>query len=494
MKRLATVLMLCVSMSAAAQNAEICLDLQQAIEVAHDQSLTALLARHSFLVSYWQYRTYTAQYLPSLSLNGDLGRYNRSIVQLQNYETGEMTYANNNNLQNSLSLSLKQNLALTGGTLSVNTYLNRLDQYSPLRSTTYNSNPVNISYSQPLNSYNSLKWDRKIEPKRYELAKKQYIESMLGISRTVVELFFGLINAQNAVDIARESKSNTDTMYEIAKKRFAIGAISKDELLQLELRTYNDSISIKDNELSARMAMQRLRNYLGFNETVDIVPIIPDARPDVQLSIDDVFDKMQQNSPDFINAQISSLSAEQEVARAKANTGLTASFYAQFGLNQVGAEAKEAYRNPLDQEIFGISFSVPIVDWGLGAGRVKIARSQQQVTEANIQQTINGIREDVTYKVLQFNLQGGQCDVSEKASEISQQRYESAKERFVSGSVNVTELNNAQSEMNSSKNRYFQDLCNYWVYYYNIQEMTLYDYINGCNVEEDFDVLVKHKK
>lgn len=47
---------------------EVTLTLQDAITEAQDQSPAAMSARLSFLQSYWQYRSYKAQFLPSLNL------------------------------------------------------------------------------------------------------------------------------------------------------------------------------------------------------------------------------------------------------------------------------------------------------------------------------------------------------------------------------------------------------------------------------------------
>ena len=114
------------------------MSLEEVIETAHSQSPSAILARHNFIVNYWQFRTYKAQFLPSLNLQGNLGNYNRSLVSLQNAETGEIGYLQNNTLSNSLGLSIDQNIPFTGGSVSVVTSLNRLDQFSPTDKITYN--------------------------------------------------------------------------------------------------------------------------------------------------------------------------------------------------------------------------------------------------------------------------------------------------------------------------------------------------------------------
>jgi outer membrane protein TolC len=150
------------------------LTLEEVISTAREQSVPALRAKHQFVVSYWRYRTYKAQFLPSLNLSANLGQYNRSLVGVQNSETGKINYVENNNLTNSLNLSIDQAIPSTGGSVSVYTSLSRLDQFSPIDNTTYNSQPINIYYNLPIKAFNSLKWEKKIAPKEFELAKKTY--------------------------------------------------------------------------------------------------------------------------------------------------------------------------------------------------------------------------------------------------------------------------------------------------------------------------------
>lgn len=465
------------------------MSLQDVIETAHAQSPSAVLAKHNFIVNYWQFRTYKAQFLPALNIQGSLGNYNRSLVPLQDAQTGEIGYLENNNLSNSLGLSIDQNLPFTGGSLSIVTSLNRLDQFSPTDMVTYNSQPVKITYNQPINAYNSLKWEKKIEPKRFELAKREYLSAMESITIAASTYFFDLLLAQKKVEMAQESYRNTGQMYRIARERFAIGSITKDELLQMELKLLNDSLSIGDNQLAQKTAMQRLRNFLGYNDKVGISLKEPPMNMDIVIDFEDVMNLIALNSPEILENEIQILSAHEAIAKAESNAGLTASLYAQFGLNQVGEDLNRAYRSPLDQEILGLSVFLPIVDWGLGKGKVKVAKSQAKVVESQIEQAENKLREDITLQVLRFNQQGGQCNVSRKADEVGRNRYATTKERFLNGTVSVTELNNAQQEMDNARLRYLQELSNYWIYYYSIQKATLFNFITNGEVDANFEEL-----
>ncbi len=484
------ILYLISNISFAQERSRIVMTLDDVIQDARTQSQSALIAKHNFLVSYWEFRTYKARFLPSLNLSAGIGQYNRSFVALQSSETGETNYVTNDNLRNTLSLSIDQNIPFTGGTVSVYTSLDRLDQFSPDNEITYNSQPINIYYNQPIKAFNSFKWEKKIEPKRFEMAKQAYLETMEGITVTATSYFFDLLIAQGSLEIARKSYSNTGQLYDIAQERFKLGTVDKSELQQLNLRLLNDNLAVSEAELDVQMKMIKLRTYLGYNENVDIALDVPHIDNELVLSYEDVFNKAFHNSSFTLANEISKLSAEQEVARAKANNGLQASLFARFGLTQVDSKLKNAYKNPMDQEIVGLSLSLPIIDWGLGKGSVKVAKSRHEVIEVQIIQQEQELREDIMFKVMQFNLQGAQCKLSAQADTVGKMRYESAKERFLNGSIGVTELNTAQTEMDDASANYLRSLGNYWNYYYTLRQLSLFDYIKNEKLDEDFEKLV----
>ena len=467
-----------------AQEYVVVMSLDDAISTSHDQSPAALLARHTFLTGYWEYRSFRAEQLPSLQLTGSLGQYNRSLTALQDATTGAFNYVSSNVLNNALQLSLDQNISLTGGTVSVTTGLGRLDQFSPQSRLTWNSNPIYVSISQPISGYNSFRWEKKIEPRKYELAKREYVESMEAITVTVAGYFFDLLLAQRRLEIARASRENTAQMYAIAQERFRLGSLSRDEVLQLELKLLNDDLSISDCAVTAQVAMMRLRNYLGYNETVELVLEAPESEGTLTLPFEDVLAKVFENSSTSLEHEIRTLSAARAVAQAKASAGPSANLSARFGLNQVGDKLPDAYRHPLAQEVVGLTLSVPILDWGKGRGRVRVAQSQAEVVAAQIEQAEAQLRENVALKVMRFNRQGSQCEVSRKAEAVGRDRYAAARDRFLAGSTGVTELNTAQSEMEGASLRYLQDLAAWWEYYYDIRQMTLYDYLRQTRINE----------
>ena len=68
------------------------------------------------------------------------------------------------------------------------------------------------------------------------------------------------------------------------------------------------------------------------------------------------------------------------------------------------------------------------------------------------------------------------------ADSIAQNRYKIAYETFVMGKINVLDINTAQIEEDNAKRNYINQVYYSWLYYYQLREVSLYDFINKKNI------------
>lgn len=467
------------------------MSLEEAISTARTRSVAALQAKHAFVSSYWAYRSYQASLLPSINLYGNLMNFDRSLTLLQSYEDGKFRYANSYNLQNSLGLEITQNITLTGGRVAVYSELRRIDQFGTLRDLTWYSQPITVSYSQPLFAYNQHKWNQLIEPKEYERGRRQYIESMEEVTIAAAKAYFDLIAATRNHDASVTNFDNTVKMRSVAGERLKLGTVTRDEYLQLELRALNDSIAMGENLVKVREAQMALNSILGYDESMEISPAIDDALPEILMDYDMVLAKALGNSTFNLGNEIEELGAASAVAKAKADRGISMSLNARFGLSQSGAGLPDVYRDLLNQEVVGLTFSVPIFDWGLGKGKVQKAKAAEEVVKAQNLQEENDFRRKIFTAVGQFNNQRQQCVASKRALEIATERYTLMMDKFRSGNATVTDLTNAQNDSDSALSKYVGDLSNYWNYYYTLRKLTLYDFLAGRDIDIDVKEMVE---
>jgi outer membrane protein TolC len=466
------------------------LSFQEVIKLAEEQSPQALMARHRFRASYWQFRSYQAQLRPTLTLRGTAPVYSNGFDRVYNSTTGIYEYVPKETINNSSTLSLSQAIGWTGTTISATSSLNHLyDFEKDIRQ--YNVTPLSINLMQPIKQYNSLRWQMKIEPLRYETAKKTFLSNIEGVHQDAVRNFFNLALAQINKQIAVMNLANADTLYRIAAGRYQLGTISEDELLQLQLSYLNAETASKEADMNLRDREIRLRSFLGYTDNVRIELLIPSEIPSLQVEANEVLDIAMKNNPDILTQQLSLLTAQSSVAQAKANKGLNASVNASVGLSQRDEDFMTALSNPSQSSQFSLGFVLPILDWGRGRGNLRMAQSSMELTNIQVQQAIVDFQQNLTLDVEQFNLQKNQVAIAAKSDTVATRMYEVTKQRFLIGKIAILELNNADTKKDQNRRAYIQSLQNYWSYFYNLRSLTLFDFISRKPLETDYERLIK---
>ncbi len=466
--------------------------LSHAIKLAQENSFEAKLAQFQFTASYWTYRSFKAELLPSVNLTGGLLSFNHSNVEARDAETGKINYVNNNSMTNSLTLSVDQQLPTLGGTLSLQSYLYRLDQFD-YNLKTYNSQPLRLSYTQPLRSYNALKWQKKTAPKEYEKAKKVYLEAMEEVAIHTTTLFFSAIMAQSDYHQNVAKYEDLKRLYEISQKRFELGTITKGEILQLELSMLNAKVAVTnskinmDDRLFSLFSFLRIRDYDG----VQLVP--PSNIPDITVQADEILAKALMNSSHQLSQDLTLLAASQSLASAKSAKGIQLQLRGEVGLNKTANDFSAVYRHLQDNEIVGMTLSMPVFDWGVRKGRVRVAQSNLELAKTQVEQAQEAYVQNLHQQVVQFSFQSDLCQTSMRAQDISRERYEITKKRFEAGTVSVTELNTAMQEQESAKSQYISQLQLFWTSYYTLRKATLYDWTTKTDITANFDKIINRK-
>ena len=485
------VLMLMIfPLTAKSQNSVKMFTLDEVIQLAREQSLQAILTKHQFRADYWEYRSYQAKYLPKVTLSSRFPQFRRVIKEYQNPD-GSYQYIEDNVNTTSLNLDLSQNIGLTGGQLFVSSDLQRIDEFGDHNTHSYMTTPVSIGYNQPVLFYNEYKWEKKIEPLKYQQARKEYLSGLEQATIRAVNYYFDLILAQKNLEIAESNHANADTLYKISQQRYKIGTIAENELMQMKLSYLNAGADLNDAKINLRAAKIRLRSFLGFNEQVELQLKEPSDIPGIDIKVSRAVSLARENNPDILEYQKQLLQVERDVARARAEKGPNANLFASFGLTQEAADFQEAYREPQNQQRLTVGLQMPLLDWGLGKGRYRMARSKQQMVETDIERSRKEFEQNVALRVMKFNLQDDQVKVKHQAELTAQKRYDITKKRFLVGKVDVLDLNVASGEKDVAKRNYISALRNYWLDYFQIRRITLFDFFRDRQLTADFQQLAR---
>lgn len=474
MKKFLLSLLIIIPIIASAQ--KVSLTLQRTIEIANDSSLQAFRVKNMYLSNYWQYRSYKAARLPSLSLDLTPASYNRYIRQRYDSQENIDVYRAQKMFSASGSVNISQNFDPLGGTFYLESGLEYMRNFGDYTGNQFSSIPVRLGYRQTLIGYNAFKWDRKIEPLKFEKANKELIQNMEGVAESAVTYYFNLALAQEEYRLAVNNLASCDTLYITGERRFKIQAISEADLLTLMLDKVNAQNTLENAKISLKRAMFSLATFLGMDQNAEITVTLPTVPFAKEISVDVALVQAQNNNPSLLQHRQNILEAQQTLNRTTVESRLSANLNASIGFNQVAPTFRAAYDQLLRQDLVAVTLTIPIVDWGVRKGKVNMARNNLNVVEIAARQEELTIEEDVVMTVSDFNIQQRLVSSALEALDLADMAYERTKQRFMIGKADLNSLTLAQSRQQSANTNYIRALQNYWQSYYKLRKLTLYDF------------------
>lgn len=460
--------------------------LKEAINIAQKKSPDYKINLNQNQRNYWRFRNYKASFLPELRLTATLPEYRNQVRRITN-DAGQDIFVNQNQLLIEGGLSISQSVPYTGGILSINTNLERIELFGLDDNIGYSIIPFTVRYFQNSLLFNPFKWDKRIEPLVYEESKREFVENMERISVSTSSRYFQLLKAQKQLEIAETNLSNQDTLYKIAQGRFKMGKIAENDLLQMELTLLNSRNNVTSNQIELKRTSQNLARYLELDsENIELA--VPEELTLFDVDIDKALEEAQQNRKAVIEFRRRRLEAEKEVAFQKGNNRLNIGIVANFGISNNGNDFNNLFNNFNKQQNVSVSLGIPIFDWGVSKSRIRMAQADLDLTNNNINQDIQEFEQEIYLHVLNWSNQREFLLTAEKAKEVAQKRYDISKKRYILGKITITDLNIALQEKDQAIFQYLNSIQKFWQDYYILRQLTLYDFINDKKIDVE-DIL-----
>lgn len=481
---IACMVLLLAPLSAAAQEIAVELSLAKAIAEARQNSLDALIATNSYIGSYWEYRQYKAQGLPSVTLSSTPVQYYRNIVRRYDSQENVDKYKQQKSLFSSAEISASQNFKPTGGVFTLGTDLSYLRSFGVDRTEQFSAVPLRFGYSQSLFGYNEFKWSRKIEPLRFRKARQQLAYEFEGVAQTAAEYFFAYAMQCVNEDLARENLAHCDTAYQIAAERQEIGNATRADVMTLRLSLINARKELENSSIDREQAEKSLCNYLRYPPGTKLEISVPKPERIVMIPTDEAIAFAREANPDIQELKVKELRAGQELDRIKKSKYST-SVALSVGFNQTGGKFADAYKKLLRQDVVSVSFSMPILDWGDNKGKRIVAENELNTVVLSNRQTVEKFEQSVDFAIREYSKSFGQIALAEEAVEVARQAYDDTFQRFLIGKTNVDALSMAQNRQGEARRSYVSAVAEYWKNYYKVRQLTLYDFSAGHPIEPD---------
>lgn len=447
--------------------------LQQVIAMAQDSAITAFQSRYEYDSRKAHYAEFEALRKPQLSLDvaPNYSRVvsdpSRNYVYLRNYDR----------LSAAAQLKLSQKMLNWGGEAYVGTQA-MWSEYFPADKNDYPrdfvATPLLLGYRQTLLGYNPYRWEKLVEDQRLKAARQQHSFELHLIAEEATRRFFRLACAQGVLDMCERNKQTADTLYAIAKEKASIAMVTLAELRSLELQRLNASNALFTARNEEMVARQALMSYLK-NDTLNLRMIVPDNPQPLTITTGEALQMAKANSPAYQHQKVMLMEASHQQEKAYKQKGVNVGLDVSVGLQQVGSNFAESYRNQQFYMLGAVTVSVPLMDHGAAKKRYEAATAWTAREASALDEVERALCEDVITTMQ--NLQSHQLLLENTAQAVTMadEVFELNAENYANGICDINTYSLAQNRRDNAYNQYLTALEKYWTTYYHLLTLTQHE-------------------
>ena len=450
------------------------LTLEKALNIAYEHSPSLIQSKLSLEQRQLNLKAQNASLKSQFSLDVNPFSYNRS----NQYDSYNSKWYDSKTMSSSASLGIRQPVKWTDGVISL------LNDFSWQDASNRTSGGTNTSFNhrltlqleQPLFTYNRTKMELKELEYQLENAKISYALQELNIEKNVTTQFYDVFQKQKDLSIARDEYNNQKQNYEIIKNKVDAGLVAKEELYQAEVNLATSESSVYSSEISYENAKDNFKLTLGMPLDEDVMVLPNTDITTVSVNSDNAVKYALDQRMELRQKEITLEQDVFSIIRTKAANEFKGSIGARVGLTALGEKVNNMYDNPTDNEQIGISFNIPIFDWGAKKARVKSSEIAMESDEISFAEEKKNITISVRQICRNLPVLIRQIEIKKKSIENAEHTYDINLEKYRNGNLTGMELQQYQTQLTNAKQAYTNAIISYKIELLNLKIQTLWDF------------------
>ncbi len=301
---------------------------------------------------------------------------------------------------------------------------------------------------------------------------------MLNIEKQVTQAFYTIYQKQMAVKIKQEEYENQKVSFDIIKSKVEADLSAKEELLQGELNLATSKSNLDNAIVDLENAMDQFKKLIGIslyedieiNTNIEYKPVIVDLEKAIENGLSQRLELTQR--------KIELNNAEFDLIETKATNEFRGDVDLSVGIMGNNENFANIYDKPTRSPQVGVTFSIPIFDWGERKARIKAAELKLESREIDYESQETDIILNIrqTFRSLQ-NL-NTQIKIAEQNEKNAQLTYEINLERYRNGDLTSIDLERYQNQLSQKKMDLANALISYKLELLNMKIQSLWDFEN----------------
>lgn len=324
-----------------------------------------------------------------------------------------------------------------------------------------NSYSVGFSASMPLISvqlWKSLKLSNNQILQNVEKAR----ESRLSLVNQVENAYYGLLYAQDALNVLKENRETAKFNAEIYKKKFENGTASEYDVLRADVQVKNIEPSILDMENTISQAILQLKLLMGMDMTynIKVAGNLSDYQNSMYEKVLDTNVNLANNSSlRSLDLQTDYLKKALEVQKGAWFPTLALSANYNWTSLSSGAPFKNLNWNPYST--VGFSLSIPLFQGGRRYNKQKqaeIAYREMTWQRENLENALN-LQVQTQFNNIQKSV--SQIETNKAGVEQAVKANQIMEKSFRIGAASYLDLRDSENALMSAKLAYYQSIYSY---------------------------------
>jgi outer membrane protein len=384
--------------------------------------------------------------------------------------------------------------AASGGTFAINqrimptdgqiTLVNRFSYDYSLTESAYAVNPLSktfnnnlyLQFTQPLFTYNRTRMETEKLELEYEASLIRYLLIRLALERNVSQDFYDVYSNQMGLEIAHEKLKNNQESYEIISNKVEGGLLPLEELYQAEVNLATSQSSVFNAELMLANSIDQFKVLIGLSLDTTIM-IAAEIRADtVPVNQELAISHALKNRMELRERQIDLENANFDLIQARATNEFAGSVTASFGVQGVDQSFSKLFETPTNTPAVGLTFNIPIFDWGERKSEIKAAEASMQISEISYQVERTNIVVNIRSLVRSLKNLENQIEIQRKTVENAELAYGINLERYRNGDLTSLDLGIYQNQLSDNQMALTNAIIDYKIELLNLKIQSLYDF------------------
>jgi outer membrane protein TolC len=389
-------------------------------------------------------------------------------------------------LQTGGSMQIVQPILQTDGVISLRNNFSWQNSSVDENGVTINNsaflNSLTLNLEQPVFLSNSLR--RALQQNEYALENAEigYALRRLQLESDITDDFYAVFNLQSSLETAKTSFENSKRNYEIIRNKVEAELSPREELYQIMVTIARDSANVESTAVQLENAKDKLKRTVGMNldqefdvkATIDVQSVTVDEDLATRHALEARLELRRREIEAKLNEY--ALVEEKEKHKFSGRVGLS------LGLTGNDPIFGNMYNRPTQSPSAGITFTVPIFDWGENRARVKAKEIDIKLQKLESEEERINIIMYIRQECRSLKNLRTQVEIAGQNIENAQLTYNLNMVRYQNGNLSGMDFVQFQTQLTTAKTDYITALINYKKSMLRLKILSLYDFERNTEI------------